>query len=424
MAKRVIIWPDVYREQGHWLPCINLAKSLQTAGYQVEFMGIKDCQSVVAPYNPTAFHTILETIYPLGHSVENRLEPLDQRWKPHHVLPICRGALDSVFAPAQGSRPDLLIGGYFTALETLLIHHKYGIPIVLITTYLRHPEDKPELHAKTKLIYLPRPVVQKIMDLVTTSAAAKRSLDAFVQPLAEALELIPCPREFDFTDRDWNHREETVRYVEPMIQRAVLNPPGSPPADPVNVPADMKLIFATAGSMVQDYEDKARLLFKSLIDMMQTQAMDKYKLAMAVGERLNAQLNFEFEIPQRVYPTNTIWYDWISQLDVMKTADVVFMHGGLATIKESIWEQVPMVIIPHGKDQMDNAARVRRSRTGVVTEVADLGPTELRKLLTDATSDPVIRRSLARMRAVFAETENAPAKPSVDQIKTIVPVGP
>ena len=66
----------------------------------------------------------------------------------------------------------------------------------------------------------------------------------------------------------------------------------------------------------------------------------------------------------------------------MKVADVAFMHGGLATIKESIWEQVPIVIVPLGKDQRDNALRIKRSGVGVAAEVADLSPHDLRKLLT------------------------------------------
>jgi hypothetical protein len=84
-------------------------------------MGIKDCESIVAPYH-APFRLILPDIYPQGHTFENKLEPLDQRWKPHHLLPIKRGALGNVFdAP---NRPDLLVSGYFTGLETL-IHYKY-----------------------------------------------------------------------------------------------------------------------------------------------------------------------------------------------------------------------------------------------------------------------------------------------------------
>lgn len=419
---RVMIWPDIYREQGHWLPCINLANSLQSAGYTVEFMGIPDCRFIMAPYmahlEDPLFHEILKPVYPLGHSFENNLEPLDQRWKPHHLLPICRGALDDIFLGP--SAPDLLIGGYFTALETLLIHRKYGIPFILITTYLRHPDDTPRLHAKTKLVYMPRAVSQKIIDAV--SPAPGLDIDQFIEPLRDRLELIPCPRAFDFTDDDWSHGDH-VKYVEPMIERQHLSG-GSLPADPTDIPAGKKLIFGTSGSQVQDYEFKARQFFNNLIGMMQTQGMEEYHLVLAVGDKLLAQLNVEYGVDVDEFnnrlPKNVSLFSWVSQLEILKRAEVVFMHGGLATIKESIWEEVPIVIVPHGKDQMDNALRIRRSGIGVVSEVADLTPQQLRSLFTAATTSTWIRQKLAKMKAIFQAEESKTPKPSIQLIQSVV----
>jgi UDP:flavonoid glycosyltransferase YjiC (YdhE family) len=206
-----------------------------------------------------------------------------------------------------------------------------------------------------------------------------------------------------------------------MILRAPLDATTPPITDPVPVPTGKKLIFATAGSQVQDYEGKALSFFKNMIAMMQTQGMDQYYLAMAVGERLNARLNIEYAINLgKAMPQNVVWFDWVSQLDVMQQASVVFMHGGLATIKESIWEEVPIVIVPLGKDQIDNANRIRRARVGVVSEVADLSPEDLRKLLTAATGDTFIRRNLKSLATVFRTAENNPTRASVTIIKSVV----
>ncbi|WP_437635616.1 glycosyltransferase [Sorangium sp. So ce854] len=414
---RVMIWPDIYREQGHWLPCINLAKSLQDSGYAVEFMGIPDCQDITSGYG-APFRLILGSVYPDGFSFENKLEPLDQRWKPHHLLPICRGALDPVFLGP--SAPDLLIGGYFTALESLLIHRKYGIPFIILTTYLRHPDDTPRLHAKTKLVYMPRAVSQKIIDAVSPEPGL--DIDQFIEPLRDRLELIPCPRAFDFTDDDWNH-DNHVKYVEPMIERQPLSG-GSVRPDPTDIPEGKKLIFGTSGSQVQDYEFKARQFFINLIDMMSTQGMEEYHLVLAVGEKLLAQLSVEYGIDvnplDNRLPKNVSLFSWVSQLDVLKRAEVVFMHGGLATIKESIWEEVPIVIVPHGKDQMDNALRIRRSGVGVVSEVADLTPQQLRSLFTAATTSTWVRQKLAKMKAVFQAEESKAPKPSIQLIQSVV----
>lgn len=433
MAK-ILIWPDLYREQGHWLPCISLANSLlDTGNHTVEFMGIADCESIVTDYGG-AFHTILEDIYPVGHTVENDLEPLDQRWKPAHVLPICRGALDHIFAEGSEHRPDFLVSGYFNALETLLIHHMYGIPFAVITTYLRHPQDEPAMHAKTRLIYMSAPVYQKIITLATGSPAM--TLKEFIAPMTDATEIIPCPREFDFYDDGWVHRDKTY-YVEPMVTRRRLDGDTTmetedPLAD-LLLPDYRKLIFATSGSQVDDYLSKAEDFFDNLIKMMSTEGMKEeldgegddaavvnpgYHLVLAVGDKLYAKYRAKYDLDSSssTLPSNVSIFSWVSQLDILKLADAVFMHGGLATIKESIWEQVPIIIIPHGKDQVDNALRIREAGVGVVSEVQDITPTLLRKLLTQATADPWIKKKLAKMQRIFNEDETESPKQSVARI--------
>jgi hypothetical protein len=434
---KVMIWPDIYREQGHWLPCVTLAKSLQNAGLTVRFMGIPDTQSIISPYASltTYFTTILADIYPAGYSSENTLEPLDQRWKPAHILPIVGrpaspgvpavpGELDTIFTGTGA--PDLLVSGYFTALETLLIHWKYGTKFVIITTFLRHPADLPSLHAKTKLLYMQPALAQAIIDGVVPAAQKGMSIDDFVAPLDARPEIIPCSKQFDFTDPDWVHAAN-VSYVEPMILRSALDST-PPPPDPtesgaVAVPATQRLIFGTSGSQVQDYEFLARQLFLNLIAMMQTQGMSSYFLVLAVGDKLDAALRVQFGMdvnPSQGFPPNVAWFPWVSQLDIMKQADVVFMHGGLATIKESIWEQVPIVIIPLGKDQLDNALRVQRNGVGVVSQVQDLAPLDLRKLLTTATASTWVRQNLASMQGIFAAAENQSPKPSVTIINAAI----
>jgi UDP:flavonoid glycosyltransferase YjiC (YdhE family) len=281
---------------------------------------------------------------------------------------------------------------------------------VTITTYLRHPQEDVASRARTQLYYMSKPLVQKIIGL--TTGDPEMDIEAFVAPLEDATELIPCPQEFDFDDGDWKHRADT-HYVEPMIERAALGP-NPPSADPIVVPEDKQLIFATAGSMVQDYEFRARDFFRALVGMMGTQDADTYYLVIAAGDRLSGELNREFTNKLK----NTLITPWVSQLDVLPDAVAVFMHGGLATIKESIWEEVPIVIVPHGKDQIDNALRIRRSGVGMVSEVDQITPQALRRFLTEATTSSWVKLSLAKMRGIFEAAENS--KPSVGIINGVL----
>ncbi len=51
--------------------------------------------------------------------------------------------------------------------------------------------------------------------------------------------------------------------------------------------------------------------------------------------------------------------------EVMRKCDLVITHGGHGTVMKSLVAGVPMVVIPHGRDQPDNAVRVTTRGAGV-----------------------------------------------------------
>lgn len=50
MPKSILFWPDVYKEQGHWLPTLKWADALHNVGHTVRYMGIPDCKSIINSY--------------------------------------------------------------------------------------------------------------------------------------------------------------------------------------------------------------------------------------------------------------------------------------------------------------------------------------------------------------------------------------
>lgn len=46
MPQKVLFWPDVYKEQGHWLPTLKWAEDLSKLGHTIKYMGILDCQGL------------------------------------------------------------------------------------------------------------------------------------------------------------------------------------------------------------------------------------------------------------------------------------------------------------------------------------------------------------------------------------------
>ena len=54
-----------------------------------------------------------------------------------------------------------------------------------------------------------------------------------------------------------------------------------------------------------------------------------------------------------------------SHREVMGRADLVITHGGHGTVMKSLVAGVPLVILPHGRDQPDNAVRVEARGAGL-----------------------------------------------------------
>lgn len=408
MAK-ILIWPDMYKERGHWLPTTTLAKALDTnPSHDVRYMGIKDCESIATSYG-FDFYPIFQELYPPGYTLENDLEPKSQRWKPHHLLPMSRGegGIKEIFdSTVTGAwLPDILISGYFTSLETLLLHYKYGVNFVITTTYLRHPQEDPYIRARGQLIHMTRAMSSKLMDTVNPitpeSDITENIITEFVTPLKTHQEMIPCPQVFDF---DHYQHSINVTYVEPMITTPADNPDEDVTL-PV-LPPGTRVIFASSGSMVDDYLDKAKGFFEQMINMMSTSGMEGWHLICAVGPNLYSEFS-------DVTKTNVSIYSWVPQIEVLEMASVAFVHGGLATIKESIFKNVPLVVVPHGKDQMDNALRVRKNRVGLVANIHKIDANSLKAQLTEAVSNTWMLDSLEDMSDLFVEAEGADPRPSV-----------
>jgi UDP:flavonoid glycosyltransferase YjiC (YdhE family) len=245
---------------------------------------------------------------------------------------------------------------------------------------------------------MPPALAEKMLTTVAADAPQFWDFDQFVSRFESYPELIPCLRDFDFDDEDWRHDAKNVHYVEPMVTRPAVT------ALQVTIPTGKSLIYACAGSQVQDYEGRAREFFISLINMMQTTNMGSYHLVLAVGSKLLAELLLKYPKEKQ---TNFTLCDWVAQPEIMGESNTaaVFVHGGLATIKEAISAGVPMVIVPHGKDQLDNALRVTRKGLGLVAQLEETSALGLRKLLTAVTASSSIANNLSAMRAAFETAE-------------------
>ncbi len=98
--------------------------------------------------------------------------------------------------------------------------------------------------------------------------------------------------------------------------------------------------------------------------------------------------------------------------EVMREAALVVTHGGHGTVMKALTHQRPMLIIPHGRDQNDNAVRVTERGAGLVLQ-RDADVPALRTAIRRLLAEPAFA---AAARALGAEVAREAAESPVAEL--------
>lgn len=115
-------------------------------------------------------------------------------------------------------------------------------------------------------------------------------------------------------------------------------------------------------------------------------------------------------------PENTTLVASAPHEALMREAAVVVTHGGHGTVMRALKHQRPMLIIPHGRDQNENAIRVTERGAGLC-----LPPTasveEIRSALRSLLENPSYAQSARKLgAAIAAETQKEAAVPLLEEL--------
>ena len=220
------------------------------------------------------------------------------------------------------------------------------------------------------------------------------SLEEMILPLKNTPQIMVCPREIDFfnpvsSDKDTylgpcinlDRKEEHSLFLSELRDKT-----------------SSKIIYASMGSQTKEYPGKALKFFNSILKTMRTESLQRFHLVLSVGSEIsNWQLD---EIPD-----NVSVFSWVPQLEVLRSASVAIIHGGLGSVKECIYFNVPMLVIPMGRDQMDNAKRVEHRQVGIAMDVDKISTDILAKGIQKLLVDEKIKSELIQMQLLFRQAE-------------------
>jgi MGT family glycosyltransferase len=112
------------------------------------------------------------------------------------------------------------------------------------------------------------------------------------------------------------------------------------------------------------------------------------------------------EVDRLQIPANTRTVAFIPHRTVLPHVALVVTHAGWQTINATLADGVPLVCVPDGRDQPDNAARVVAAGAGVRVR-KKTSPRKLRRVIAQALGDPALRRGAQAMAEALGRSDGA-----------------
>ncbi len=121
--------------------------------------------------------------------------------------------------------------------------------------------------------------------------------------------------------------------------------------------------------------------------------------------------------PDELTPApNAVLVESAPHLQVLREASLVVTHGGLGTVIAALMAGRPMLVIPHGRDQGDNAARVAERGAGL-TLPRDATTAQIRAALARLLDEPAFAEAARALGAAIAA--EARANPLIDDLEAL-----
>ncbi|WP_159500997.1 macrolide family glycosyltransferase [Microbacterium sp. 18062] len=152
--------------------------------------------------------------------------------------------------------------------------------------------------------------------------------------------------------------EERFRFIGPSLEARSSDPTRRPDLD-----AESPLIYVSMGTLLNRRPRFYRACIAAFADA-------PVSVVMSIGHGLD---------PARLgeLPHNITVHPWVPQLDVLRHADLFITHGGMNSVNESIYAEVPMLVVPQGNDQPTVADRVEELGLGMRLDPAEATPARL-----------------------------------------------
>lgn len=208
------------------------------------------------------------------------------------------------------------------------------------------------------------------------------------------LTLVYTTREFQPSGEDFN---ETYKFVGPSITPRIQKEHFD-----LSSIRDKNPIYISLGTVFNQAMDFYKLCFEAL-------GNSEHTVVMSIGER--TQSSDLGEIPENFMVKN-----YVPQTDVLRYTKLFITHGGMNSTHEGLYYGVPLIVLPLSAEQPIIAAQVTNIGAGIVLQMQDLTPSQLRNSVNEVLNQSSFQQAVATMRESLHQSGGY--RQAVDEIFT------
>lgn len=397
MAKVAFV---VDHEEGHLLSTFKLARQLADRGHAVSYLGLEDSAPMVIRQG-FDFVPILSQVFPRGSvhrwrsekGAPGEAEPQAHKFYDQYLGTLARG--DGLDGPVRSVQPDLFLLNSIMAVNALVLHYRFGRPVLLLTPHLRVANRLQTVQDLEGAMMRMSSAIIGLSELVRKKNPAARRLRDMTAPLLQMPELVQCPPDFDLPRDPTEEPEPDVHYIEPSLDLSRRDDRSFPweRLDPAK-----KLLYVSLGSQCHLASQETVASFLRAVAEGAARRPE-WQLVLSTGGLADAA-----DLP---LPADALALPWIPQIPVLERSALMVNHGGTGTVKECIFLNVPMVSYPIGRDQPETVRRVVHHGLGLGGELAGVTSESVFALIEQVDREPRFRENVARMSRRFHAAEEA-----------------
>lgn len=360
---------------GHVNPSLPLTAELVRRGVQVIYYLTENYRAKVTSTGAEfRLYTGIDDTYFEARGLNGSNPPK----AAHDLIETALAVLPNLIKIVQAEKPDVILydsmcpwGSLVARITDIPSVSSMGL-IMLTNAMMRKP--------RTLLTMLPT-VIRGIPHVLPFLQASTRIAQTYHIPALQLPQtfFVPADLTLSYTSAAFQPDAETlptsIKFVGPSIEQR--------PHDqdfPFDQLDDRPLIYISLGTVINDNPSFFR-------DCIQAFRDTPYQVVMAIGKSVRIS-------DLGAVPENFIIRPHVPQLEILERAALFLTHAGINSIHESLYYNVPMVLIPQQSEQNINATRASELHTGITIRNANVTP---EGLLTSA--EQILKDSSYRQQA-------------------------